>query len=131
MKYTIINIEVLEKRIEELENTDTADWEGQLGKIEALKYVLSNTIPLDKELEKAANDFADKFLDEKDEDSPFQAQAALLGFEQGVKWAQERMYSQEECYRVLHNLMTDIKLQGLTINDDIDLKKWFEKHKKE
>ena len=131
MKYTIINIEVLEKRIEEWENTDTADWEGQLGKIEALKYVLSNTIPLDKELEKAANDFADKFLDEKDEDSPFQAQAALLGFEQGVKWAQERMYSQEECYRVLHNLMTDIKLQGLTINDDIDLKKWFEKHKKE
>lgn len=85
---------------------------------------------MEKELEKAANDFADKFLDEKDEDSPFQAQAALLGFEQGVKWVQERMYTQEECYRVLHNLMTDIKLQGLTINDDIDLKKWFEKNKK-
>jgi hypothetical protein len=43
---------------------------------------------------------------------------------------QKRMFSEEECYRILHNLMTDIKLEGLIINDDIDLKKWFEQIKK-
>jgi hypothetical protein len=48
----------------------------------------------------------------------------------GAKWQAERMYSEEECYRTLHNLMTDIKLQGLIINDDIDLKRWFEQFKK-
>jgi len=40
------------------------------------------------------------------------------------------MYSEEDCYKILHNLMTDIKLQGLKINDDVDLKNWFEKVKK-
>lgn len=42
----------------------------------------------------------------------------------------QESYSEEECYRTLHNLMTDIKLQGTTINDDIDLKEWFEQFKK-
>ena len=51
-------------------------------------------------------------------------------FCEGAKWKEKRMYSEEECYSVLHNLMTDIKLQGLTINDDMDLKKWFEQFKK-
>jgi hypothetical protein len=52
------------------------------------------------------------------------------GFIEGAKWQQKRMYSEEECYRFLHDLMTDIKLQGLIITDDIDLKKWFEQFKK-
>jgi hypothetical protein len=54
----------------------------------------------------------------------------MIGFYSGAKWQQERMYNEEECYKTLHNLMTDIKLQGLVINDDIDLKKWFEQFKK-
>ena len=53
----------------------------------------------------------------------------VLGFIEGAKWQQKRMYSEEECYKTLHNLMTDIKLQGLVINDDIDLKRWFEQFK--
>ena len=57
-----------------------------------------------------------------------------MGYESGLiagaKWQQKRMYSEEECYKTLHNLMTDIKLQGLIINDDIDLKKWFNQFKK-
>ena len=40
------------------------------------------------------------------------------------------MLSEEDCYNILHNLMTDIKLQGVTINDDTDLKKWFKQFKK-
>jgi len=51
-------------------------------------------------------------------------------FIEGAKWQQERMLSEEDCYNILHNLMTDIKLQGVTINDDIDLKKWFKQFKK-
>jgi hypothetical protein len=48
----------------------------------------------------------------------------------GAKWQAERMCSDAECYRFLHDLMTDIKLQGLIITDDIDLKKWFKQNKK-
>jgi hypothetical protein len=55
---------------------------------------------------------------------------AQFDFIRGAKWQAERMYSEEECYRFLHDLMTDIKLQGLIITDDIDLKKWFEQLKK-
>jgi hypothetical protein len=51
-------------------------------------------------------------------------------FYEGAKWQAKRMYNDAECYRFLHDLMTDIKLQGLIITDDIDLKKWFEQHKK-
>lgn len=40
------------------------------------------------------------------------------------------MYSEEECYRKLHNLMTDIKFNGIIINDDTDLKLWFNNNKK-
>jgi ribosomal 50S subunit-associated protein YjgA (DUF615 family) len=43
---------------------------------------------------------------------------------------EQKGYSEKECYKILHNLMTDIKLQGLRINDDIDLKNWFEQNKK-
>ena len=59
-----------------------------------------------------------------------QAVIRRLAFKNGANWQAERMYSEEECYRTLHNLMTDIKLKGLTINDDIDLKIWFEQVKK-
>lgn len=54
----------------------------------------------------------------------------------GAKWQQEQdknKYSEEEkeeCYRILHHLMTEIALNGLKINDDMDLKKWFEQFKK-
>jgi hypothetical protein len=51
----------------------------------------------------------------------------------GAKWQQERdknKYSEEECYRILHKLMMEIHLSGLVINDDMDLKKWFEQFKK-
>ena len=54
----------------------------------------------------------------------------VISFIAGAKWQAERMYSEEEVYRKLHNLMTDIKLYGVVINDDIDLKKWFEQFKK-
>ena len=53
MGYVIINSDTIQKRIEEIENTDSANWEGQLGKIQALKYVLSQSIPLNEELEEA------------------------------------------------------------------------------
>jgi hypothetical protein len=59
----------------------------------------------------------------------YQNKAAQRIFIKGAKWQQKRMYSEEECYKTLHNLMTDIKLQGLVINDDIDLKRWFEQFK--
>jgi hypothetical protein len=55
---------------------------------------------------------------------------ARKAFIKGAKWQAKRMYNDAECYRFLHDLMTDIKLQGLIITDDIDLKKWFEQHKK-
>ena len=52
-------------------------------------------------------------------------------FEQAKEMEKEQKgYSEKECYKILHNLMTDIKLQGLRINDDIDLKNWFEQNKK-
>ena len=52
------------------------------------------------------------------------------GVEFGAKWQAERMYSEKECYQTLHALMMEIKLNGLVINDDIDLKKWFNQNKK-
>ena len=52
------------------------------------------------------------------------------GIKLGAKWQAERMYSEEECYKYLHSLMTDIELKGLKINDDTDLKQWFDQFKK-
>jgi hypothetical protein len=55
-------------------------------------------------------------------------------FIKGAKWQQEQdknKYSKEDCYNTIHNLMTDIKLNGLVINEDIDLKKSFEQFKKQ
>ena len=57
-------------------------------------------------------------------------EAHIRDFIAGAKWQAERMYSEEEVYKTLHNLMSAIKLQGLVINDDMDLKKWFEQFKK-
>lgn len=56
------------------------------------------------------------------------------GFTDGYKLAQQQnknLYSEEEVYQKLHNLMTSIKLDGLVINDDMDLKEWFNQNKKE
>jgi hypothetical protein len=47
-----------------------------------------------------------------------------------ANWQSKRMYSEEECYKYLHSLMTDIELKGLKINDDTDLKQWFVQFKK-
>ena len=58
------------------------------------------------------------------------------GFIEGAKWQAERMYLHRQTNQfpvfaeILHDLITDIKLQGLIITDDIDLKKWFEQYKK-
>ena len=42
----------------------------------------------------------------------------------------KKMYSEEETYRILHSLMMEIQLNGLLIDDDTDLKNWFEQFKK-
>ena len=52
------------------------------------------------------------------------------GFIAGAKWQAERMYSEEETYRILHKLMMEIHIDGLLIADDTDLKMWFEQFKK-
>lgn len=44
---------------------------------------------------------------------------------------QDNLYSEEEVYQKLHQLMMQIKLESLNINDDIDLKNWFNKNKKQ
>lgn len=56
MKYAIINIEVLEKRINTLKNRGTRsrrEEELNFKELDTLLKVVSNTIPLEKELEKA------------------------------------------------------------------------------
>lgn len=78
-------------------------------------------------IEEAANVFSNGFQLHLKIDN---VRSLREGFVAGAKWQEERMYSDAECYRFLHDLMTDIKLQGLIIRDDIDLKKWFEQHKK-
>lgn len=82
-------------------------------------------------LEEAANNFADKFLDEKDEDSPFQAQAALLGFEQGVKWAQEKLYSEEDVREMLFEALNHNKTECcVTHTNDSIVRKVIREYKK-
>lgn len=51
-------------------------------------------------------------------------------FIKGATHQSKKMYTEDDCYRILHNLMTDIKLKGVQINDDIDLKVWFKQLKK-
>ena len=52
-KYIIINKTQIQQRIEELKATDTASWEYQLGQINTLNEVLSQSTPLIPEIEKA------------------------------------------------------------------------------
>ena len=52
-EYIIINKTNIQKRIEELKNTETASWEYQLGQIKELKQILSQSTPLIPEIEKA------------------------------------------------------------------------------
>jgi len=83
-------------------------------------------------LDEVAERFSMQFLNNGD-NSEFEAQSALLGVMFGAKWQQQqnnKLYSEEEVYQKLHNLMTSIKLDGLVINDDMDLKRWFNQNKK-
>lgn len=145
-KYAIINIEVLEKRIEELDkdiefldNDEPSDYPERKSKVliqdkkerAILREILSNTIPLEQELEKAANNFADKFLDEKDKESQFLAQAALLGFEQGAKWAQERLYTEEDVREMLFEALNHDKTECcVTHTNDSIVRKVIREYKK-
>jgi hypothetical protein len=51
-EYIIINKTAIQQRIEELKATDTASWEYQLGQINTLNEVLSQSTPLIPEIEK-------------------------------------------------------------------------------
>lgn len=52
-EYIIISKSNLLKRIEELEEIDSASWEFKAGQIKELKEILSQSIPLVTEIEKA------------------------------------------------------------------------------
>lgn len=52
-KYAIINVEAIQQRIEELENTDDYFSQGSFGEHKFLKQVLSQSTPLIPEIEKA------------------------------------------------------------------------------
>ena len=52
-EYIIVNKTAIQQRIEELESTDTACWEYQLGQIKELKQILSQSTPLIPEIERA------------------------------------------------------------------------------
>lgn len=52
-EYIIINKTAIQQRIEELDATDTASWEYQLGQINTLNEVLSQSTPLIPQIEKA------------------------------------------------------------------------------
>ena len=61
-------------------------------------------------------------------DFPFDPQS----FKLGAKWAQERMYSEEEVYSLLEQSMKDCHLWELEEHysgDYKNLKEWFEKFK--
>ena len=61
---------------------------------------------------------------------PHNAPNRIKAFINGAKWQVERMYSEEETYRILHKLMMEIHIDGLLIADDTDLKMWFQQNKK-
>ena len=52
-KYVIIDTEAIQKRIEELENTDDYFSQGSFGEHKFLKQILSQSTPLIPEIEKA------------------------------------------------------------------------------
>ena len=53
-------------------------------------------------------------------------------FLEGVKWQQERSYSEEEAYNITQQLRIKLKSGVLKWQDDFefDLEKWFEQFKK-
>jgi len=87
----------------------------------------------DKGLEDGANWQKERMVSKESyEDALSMQKASNAGYESKIKELKQQlkeMYSEEECYRKLHNLMTDIKIFGVVINDDTDLKKWFDKKK--
>ena len=52
-EYIIISKTAIQQRIDDLKATDTASWEYQLGQINTLNEVLSQSTPLIPEIEKA------------------------------------------------------------------------------
>jgi len=85
----------------------------------AVEWLANRIIDLEERLRLKEINLND-FIEEKD----------LLVDQAKAMEKEQKGYSEKECYKILHNLMTDIKLQGLRINDDIDLKNWFEQNKK-
>ena len=56
MNYVIINADDIQKRIDDLENTDDFFSQGSFEKHKYLKQLLSNSIPLIPEIEKAVTE---------------------------------------------------------------------------
>jgi hypothetical protein len=54
------------------------------------------------------------------------------GFLDGAKWQSERMYSEEQVYKILQELRLEIKsgVQKWQEDFEFDLDKWFEQFKK-
>ena len=93
---------------------------------EAIEDYTSKIIPQEEPKQETLEEAAERYESTFEE---FSQGTESIDFIAGAKWQAERMYSEEDCYNTIHNLMTDIKLNGLVINDDIDLKKWFQKYK--
>ena len=61
-EYIIISKTAIQQRIKELKATDTASWEYQLGQINTLNEVLSQSTPLIPEIEKHSIEFTKNLL---------------------------------------------------------------------
>lgn len=91
------------------------------------------SLPIVETLEEAAKKYADiplKTIIDSEERYFNSNVRDYDSFIEGAKWQAERMYSEEETYRILHKLMMEIHIDGLLIADDTDLKMWFEQFKK-
>jgi hypothetical protein len=63
-EYIIINKTAIQKRIEELENTDDYFSQGSFGEHKFLKQVLSQSTPLIPEIEKACKEANKQFFNQ-------------------------------------------------------------------
>lgn len=78
-------------------------------------------------LEEAAKNTTQKYINEREK------QTAYLEFIEGVKWQAERMYSEEEVYKLLLKHQSDYRSSvrnSYPLNWSFDIKKWFEQFKK-
>ena len=88
----------------------------------------------EKKIEEAAKDhclYDRNICEEDDALCNLSEQMFILGAKSNAakEYHTKGVFTEEQCYRKLHNLMTDIKLNGVAINDDTDLKQWFDKNK--